>query len=238
MTGWAKRPDATVDGSALMAKVTTAELRYWVKYPRRNLPEGQWDNLWLEAYTDQDVERIFADWEPTFLIPSGKTYTDETEFRKHSQPAAPWQMRDDFLRLKPNYEDAKIFLSKWGRWNFAEFVELREMIRLQEAVREALTSSAESWFASTNCFPPAGRRTDKFPFFTFVTDLCEVAVRLTVTIDLLQNAKFELCARPDCGQPFKVESRRKRKYCKRECGHLELVRKKRKKGNSEGAAKG
>ena len=66
ISGWAKRTDGTVDGSALMAEVMTAELTYPIKYPRKNLPEGRWDNLWLEAFTDSDVERAL-DWKSTRL---------------------------------------------------------------------------------------------------------------------------------------------------------------------------
>jgi hypothetical protein len=236
ISGWAKRTDGTVDGSALMAEVMTAELTYPIKYPRKNLPEGRWDNLWLEAFTDSDVERAFSSWETTLLIPSGRTYPDEAELRKHSQPADAWDMRDEFLRLKPHLEDLKSFLSTWGRWNFAEFLELQEIVDLQQAARDALTSSAEGWFASATCFPPAGHRTHKYPYFTFLTDMCEVAVRLTVTIDLLQKTKFKLCAREDCRQPFPVTSKREKNYCSRDCGHLELVRRKRKKSTINGVA--
>lgn len=232
ITGWARRTDATLDGSALMAEVITEGFAFPIKYPRKNLPEGRWDNLWLEAYSDRDVERALSDWEPTLLIPSGRTYPDEAELRKHSQPANAWDMRDEFLRLKPNLEDLKSFLSAWGRWNFAEFVELREIVDLQQAVRDALTSSAEGWFASATCFPPVGHRTQKYPYFTFLTDMCEIAVRLTVTIDLLRKTKFKLCVRDDCRQPFRVTSKREKNYCSRECGHLALVRRKRRKSNS------
>ena len=227
ITGWARRTDATIDGSALMAEVSTAGFTHPIKYPRQNLPPGQWDNLWLEAYTDQDVERILSGWEPTLLVPSGKSYANEAEFKKHSQPDSAWQMRDEFLHMKPNCVDAKAFLDKWGRWNSAVFLELQEIVSLQFAVREALTSSAENWFGSTRSFPPVGCRTEKYPYFAFVTNMCEIAVRLTVTIDLLKQTKFKLCARTDCRQPFEVTSKRKKNYCSPDCGHLALVRRRR-----------
>jgi hypothetical protein len=236
ITGWARRTDATVDGAVLMAEVTTAELTYPIKYPRKNIPDGRWDNLWLEAYSDSDVERAFASWQPMFLVPSGATYGDEVELRKHSQPADAWLMREEFLRLKPTLEEANSFLNHWGRWNFAEFLELREIKELQRAVRDALTVSPEGWFASARCFPPVGHRTEKYPYFTFVTDMCEVAVRLTVTIDLLRKTKFKLCAREDCLRPFPLTSKRQKDYCSRECGHLALVRRKRKKNIVAGIA--
>ena len=237
ITGWAKRPntvmwanhpDAKVDGAALIAEVTTDDGTYAVKYPRQNLPAGKWDDLWMQAYTDQDVERVFSDWKPMLLIPSGKIHKDEAEFRKNSQPAKAWDLRDDFLQLKPNYEAAKAFLSKWGRWNNSDFIELGEVLQFQEAIRQALISPAANWFASTMSIPPLGRPIQEFPYFGFLTDLCEVALRLTVTIDLIRDVKFKLCARPDCGQPFAITSKHQKSYCSEQCGHLELVRRKRK----------
>jgi hypothetical protein len=231
LVGWARRPDYTLDGSALKAEISTGGLKYTVKYPRQNLPQEQWDNLWLEAYTDRDVEQKFASWEPSVLVPAGKTYADEASLRKHSQPGDAWDMRNDFFAVKPEVQSAKEFLNKWGRWSFAPFLELRQFVGLQEITRKALTKPAEQWFATEECLPPSGRRTEKYPFFTFLTDKCELAVRLTVTTDLLQQTKFKLCARPDCRNPFPVSGRPEKKYCSSACGHLQVVRRTRKKAH-------
>jgi len=124
-------------------------------------------------------------------------------------------------------------LNKWGRWNDAEYVELPEIIRLQQAVREALTDSPDKWFASQYSLPFNWRRSPKFPYFALLTDKVEVAVRMTVTIDLLNQSRFQTCERRDCGRPFKVESGHNRKFCSRHCGHLEAVRRSRKTSRRE-----
>lgn len=226
-TGWAKRTDSTVDGSNLMAEITTGGLTHLVRYSRKRLPE-KWDGLWMQAYSNADVERVLSAYEPLLLIPFGKTHIDEEDFKKNSQPADAWQLRTEFLKLGPNAEQAITFLNEWGRWNSEEYVELSEIIHLQQAIQEAVTNSADGWFAGDYSLPSNWRRCQEFPYFTLLTDKAEVALRMTVTADLLDQAKFKTCARPDCGQPFKVESNHDKKFCSRTCGHLEAVRRSRK----------
>jgi hypothetical protein len=228
ITGWARRNDGTVDAQNLVAKITSSGFSRPVRYPRQLLPEGIYDNLWIEAYTDKDVERSLSAYEPELFVPSGQAHAEGADFKKHSQPADASEMRKEFLSLKPNSKSVIAFLNKWGRWNFEEFVQLSEILRLQQSVREALISSPESWFSSRYSFPPPWRRSPEYPYFFFLTDRCEVAIRLTVTIDLLKQAKFRVCARADCGQPFPVETQHEKKYCDQYCGHLESLRRTRK----------
>lgn len=51
----------------------------------------------------------------------------------------------------------------------------------------------------------------------------------TVYADLIRGMKFKCCKRGDCGRPFAVESKHKRKFCCQYCAHLESVRKGRRK---------
>jgi len=103
------------------------------------------------------------------------------------------------------------------------------MIRLQETVREALTSAPKKWFAGHDAFPPmVHSRLAKYPFFCLLTDACQHAIRMTVTIDLLRRLTFKTCARRDCGLPFPVTSKHRREYCSQYCAHLESVRRSRK----------
>jgi CGNR zinc finger len=61
----------------------------------------------------------------------------------------------------------------------------------------------------------------------------------TVQLDLLRGGKFQVCQRPDCGIPFATSSGHPRKYCSWYCGHLESVRRGRKKrGRRNQSAKG
>jgi hypothetical protein len=55
------------------------------------------------------------------------------------------------------------------------------------------------------------------------------ALLLTLSVDQLKGARKQKCARPDCGIQFSITSRHKRKYCQWECGHIESVRKQRRK---------
>jgi hypothetical protein len=49
----------------------------------------------------------------------------------------------------------------------------------------------------------------------------------TVYVDIVRGLGFKYCQRSDCGAPFPVTSKHKRKFCTHECGHLETVRRKR-----------
>jgi hypothetical protein len=234
ITGWAKLPylssrlDRVVDGSYLMAEITTGGVSYPVRFSRKRLPEGEFDNLWMEAYSDADVEHVLSAYEPLLLVPTGKTFVEEEDLRKNSDPADAWQLREEFLKLEPTSEKAIAFLNKWGRWNSEEYLELSEIIHLQLAVREAVMNSQYGWFASEYSLPSDWRRCPEFPYFSLLTDKAEAALRMTVTADLLEQSTFKTCARPDCGQPFKVESKHEKKFCSHACGHLEAVRRSRK----------
>jgi hypothetical protein len=52
---------------------------------------------------------------------------------------------------------------------------------------------------------------------------------LTLSVDRAMDAKVQKCARPDCGVSFSSTGARKRKYCTWDCGHLESVRRQRRK---------
>jgi hypothetical protein len=227
ITGWARRTDGTVDGGALVAEITTRGLIHSVKFPRKRLPEGEWDSLWLMAYANADVERLLSVYEPLLLVPWGSVYADPQELNKHSQPADPWQLREEFLRLEPTPKSAIAFLNEWGRWNSEEFVEMTEIVKLQQAIRDAVTAEPDRWFASDYSLPMNWRRSPVYPFFEVLTDKIEVALRMSVTVDLLEKAEFKTCVRPDCGQPFKVASKHDKKFCSRACAHIEAVRRSR-----------
>ena len=228
ITGWARRVDGTIDGGSLTAQIATGGFSRPVKFPRKRLPEGQYEGLWLIAYTDAEAAEALSAFNPLLLVPSGKTYVEDEELKKNSQPADPWLLRAEFLKLDPTPEAVVAFLNQWGRWNSEEYVELSEITSLQQAIREAMTTSPGKWFESPYSLPSNWRRRSEFPYFALLTDKIEVALRMTVTTDLLDQLDFRACARPDCGQPFKVESNHVRKYCSKSCAHVEAVRRSRK----------
>ena len=235
--GWWKRPDGTVDGEHLLAEVSTAETVRALQFPLERLPDKEWaqcvttqgDDGNLVQVCDADVENACSAFEPQLLVRSDRTYDiRHVAPTKPSQPADAWEMREEFLRLKLDCEKAVAFLNKWGSWDFREYALLPEMAELQHAVREALTSPPDQWFANYYSVPPLWHHRPKKPYFTILTDKCEIAIRMTVTSDLLRQAKFKRCARRDCGMPFEVTSKHNRNYCLPYCSHLESMRRKRK----------
>ena len=210
-----------------MAEITTKGFTRPVRFSRKRLPEGEWDGLWLIAYSDAEVEQALSSFNPALFVPSGKAYMDDEELTKNSQPGDAWQLREEFLKLDPTPEVVIAFLNKWGHWNAEEYMEPSEIVDLQQAIREAVTTSPGKWFESPYSLPPHWRRHANFPYFALLTDKAEVALHMTVTADLLGQSQFKTCRRPDCGQPFKVESKHDRKFCSRTCAHVEAVRRSR-----------
>jgi hypothetical protein len=104
----------------------------------------------------------------------------------------------------------------------------RTLVAAQSLFRDALTWTPEKWFdldLSRIEDQEAPRPT--FPHFVIEADTCFDVIRTSITIDHLRGTKFRMCARPDCGMPFAIESRHKRAYCCQYCAHLESVRRNR-----------
>lgn len=243
VTGWWKREDGTADSENLIAKVTSAGVTKSLRLPLGDLSSEQIDqclDAWSESDTDQELQRVCWAFEPRLLVPSrgsqdypstsslGFARLTKAGLIRDSRPADAWLMRNDFLRIADNAASAIAFLDKWGCWSFGEYARLDEIVRLRRAVREALTSPAEKWFAGPYSFPSVWQRSSEYPYFTLKTDKCESAIRMTVTIDLLRRVRFKICARRDCGLPFAISSKHKRRFCSQYCGHLESVRRNRK----------
>jgi hypothetical protein len=226
MTGWARRTDGHVDGDYLTAQIAARGVIEPVRFSCHRLPE-KWDGIWLQAYRDADVERVLEEFQPLLLVPVGKTYPDDESLRKNSLPASGKELRDDFLGLKPDVDNVVAFLERWGNWNGEPFIEISEIVRLQRSIMDALTESPQSWFATPYSLPSDLRRRNEFPYLGILTDRSELALRVTVTYDLVKGSKFRICARPDCGKPFEVPDKREKKYCTRDCSHLEAVRRSR-----------
>ncbi len=55
----------------------------------------------------------------------------------------------------------------------------------------------------------------------------------TVQLDLLRGGKFQICQRPDCAIPFATSTSHPRKYCSWYCGHIESVRRGRKRPSGQ-----
>ena len=92
----------------------------------------------------------------------------------------------------------------------------------QKQCREALMKPAGKWLPTQKVFDLVPR--PQYPHYVRQAVTCQRAIVDTIIIDLLTKAKFRLCSRPDCRAPFRIESQHKRVYCSQSCGHLESIR--------------
>jgi hypothetical protein len=231
--GWWNQQPETNDPVQLIAEITSSGKKKTIKLPLSRLPVKERKQCLAalgKRHANETVKEVCSGLELRYLVHDRKTYIADSDLRKHSHAADAWELRDDFLSLKAGSEVALAFLSKWGRWMpFRNYVDMPEIIALQQAVRHALTSPAELWFRGLYASPPlVNSRSPEFPYFVILTDACQAAIRTTTTMDLLRQLKFKTCARPDCGKPFPVTSRHERNYCTQYCAHLESVRRARK----------
>jgi len=171
--------------------------------------------------------------------------------------ADAWLMREEFFHLKSGDTGQLLrFLNKWGLWteepegwedpNLSGHPSLRCSVFVDRVwedkrlFREAVIGSAIDWLKPD--YDPdvpeteVGQVNDLFTLVTFRNKYpyhflratgCELAIRTTITIDLMRKVKFRICARPDCATPFPIESRHRRAYCCQYCAHLESVRRNR-----------
>jgi len=232
ITGWWRRDDGTVENHQLKAEVKTSFGVSSFKFPLGRLTE-ELEELCTDAFledenSDERVQVFCSSFHPVLLVCSGKTYMTDSDLTKRGSPANAWQLRGEFLRTRLDHAGAVAFLNVWGPWSYADYVELSDLVRLQQSVRETLTGSAAKWLKSSESFPSLWRRIPEYPYFALRTNICRDAIRMTVTIDLLKKLKFKKCARRDCAQPFEIQTKHKRKYCTQYCAHLESVRRNRK----------
>jgi hypothetical protein len=228
VTGWRDSHPEPKKPLHLIAKLRgAAGLESQIAIPLSKLPERERKACLAtigKRESDERVKEICSSLELPYFFHNGKTYFGD-DVRKHSLPSDAWQLRDEFLSLQGNAEKTLAFLNNWGRWlPLRRYVGLAEIADLQKDVRAALTESPDEWFVGVAFPTMVNSRSPEFPYFTMLTDACQVAIRMATTIDLLQRIEFKTCARPDCAKPFPVRSKRKRDYCSQYCAHLESVR--------------
>lgn len=217
--GWGLSAQAIGRGRKAVARLLANDVpaRLW-KQCSETVDSIQHERDWPKA--DEAIERICSIFRPRLLVSSIENDSEE----KNSVPADAWQLRESFLRVTHDPKNVLEFLNQWGRWQFlADCMLLDKLLSFQDVIRHALLSSPEEWLTEHIGYLDIETKSE-YPYFTLDTVECEPAIRATVTIDLLRQVKFETCARPDCGQPFPIISKHKRKYCSQYCGHLESVR--------------
>lgn len=106
-------------------------------------------------------------------------------------------------------------------------------VPLQDVIRWALTNTASAWFRTSFFALPLHGPIPDFPHFVIEAKNCYDSLFASVTIDHLRGAEFRVCARPDCGNLFKLTSKHRKLYCDTPCAHLESVRKQRREAASQ-----
>jgi hypothetical protein len=174
-----------------------------------------------------------------------------------SQPTyfEPWNLRENFLSLETEADFLR-FLNHVGGFSALGFDshdwELRDFKGWQEVFRELLRRPLATW---NQYLEDLSMGTLRFNVPLIRIALAEInkvrflltfdwqrkpqagiikvhsatsAIFATILIDHLRGATFRFCARHDCRKPFEIISKHKRKYCTQYCGHLEGLRKMRK----------
>lgn len=157
----------------------------------------------------------------------------------------PWQLRHDFLHLKPSSEALLNFLNYYGQWSGITRPRLERTVgygsrvlrpdndilvpglifeskvrKEQTAIRDALKGNPADWLAKGSL--NFGSQS-KFPHYVHTDSTCLDAIRTSITIDFLRRVPFRIRKRPDCGEPFAAD-RKGKQYCSQYCAHLVSIR--------------
>jgi hypothetical protein len=215
----------SLDGSEISGQLSFSE------FPRSTRARLSLDAI-RKRPTSQEANRGLIDLAlPAFYYDGGASKEINSD---------AWEMRDEFLKLRPAIDEIHKFLNTWGIWGWSRGwwavlgsmsngrVLLPEWIaEQQEEVRSALKSGSQSWLAQFQRLPAASQTIEKYPFFKWQAKTIKEALIATVTVDLLKGTKFRVCAREDCSGYFAISSLHKRIFCTQYCGHVVSQRLKR-----------
>lgn len=152
-----------------------------------------------------------------------------------------WAVREEFLGVK-NPVAALDFLNKTGRFILYSLKdELHNFSEWQELIRQLIKTKPKDWEKPCTSYSSDMWRIVKYsqkygfdfdyrdlhPHGTVFAGLTLTAILATVHIDHLRGAKFKFCARKDCGRPYEITSRHRRKFCSMYCAHFTGVRRSR-----------
>lgn len=169
----------------------------------------------------------------------------------------PWEKRAEFFRLKKGDTDALLtFLRSIGLFErprmmdkdspvsktllFAQYGSLHEAPYFTKISEEHIWRVRRLIEGSLNALEQHSGKYDDFQVrferskdgkfrLALTTATFLDALLLALSVDQLQSARVRKCARPDCGVSFSITGGHKRKYCTWYCGHIESVRRSRKK---------
>ena len=100
--------------------------------------------------------------------------------------------------------------------------DLKHIWDLRDMLSRTLTSKGE--LGSVCDFQTRIIREGQSPRLVITTTTLLDSVLLSILIDRVKKSKAQKCARPDCRIVFTSENKHKRKYCDRNCAHVESVR--------------
>jgi hypothetical protein len=157
-----------------------------------------------------------------------------------------WEARSQFFAIQTN-EDLVQFLNSVGKFlPLVDESDISHYWRWQRVAKAMLRFGPKRWkerFPNEKMVLPIEASSFPAPIMNFATFAREgdhvvtemvingtfAGIAASIYIDRLRGIRFGTCARKDCEQPFPIESKRRKIYCKWYCGHLVSMRKTRRK---------
>ncbi|MGB6384209.1 MAG: hypothetical protein WBF25_03210 [Terriglobales bacterium] len=158
-----------------------------------------------------------------------------------------WRCRDEFLALPQNDNNALLkFLTKmglfhrrsegllghWSREVMSHYrqgnpvpVDVRGLWKFRDNLKRDLLGKGLPETSDVE-FPLSFELTSAAAGVVTTTDAYHLLLA-TVFVDAAKRIRFKICQRKDCGKPFPLENKHKKKFCCWYCGHITTVRKNR-----------
>jgi hypothetical protein len=187
--------------------------------------------LFYCCYADPEVQWRAQEGFLTFVKPPPRPPSERLRRPTVWDSFDPWQKRDQFFSLKRDRPDALVsFLNTTGLfdrgYSQGSKIPLGFVWGLRDRAMRCLTEKAPPDWSEDFEVRLEGDKQGARVVFT--TRTLMDAVMLSITTDLIRKLKVSKCARPDCAVPFTTTDLRK-KFHSWYCGHIEAVRRERKK---------
>lgn len=155
-----------------------------------------------------------------------------------------WELRTRFLMLRPSASVFAEFLSDAGPWRdqWDGILPVDYLSGWQRALKVLMNTSPELWQEFESSYEGSEKEMLSYAahsasFWTRFSwrargqayirlqpnDLLD-AIITTIWLDAMSNSEFRWCAEENCGKPFTVAGKSRKRYCSRECGHRAVVK--------------
>jgi hypothetical protein len=158
------------------------------------------------------------------------------------------ELRQQFFDLAENTEDLLQFLKRFGAWNYRKvsghwmregsyaededrcdypwFIESPNYFwsyrdYLKRRIEEA-SADLSTWFNGLNEFPRL-EQIPTYPYHSISLSYIEEGLITSLSLQLLQEVRLALCARPDCRKPFSI-TRKDKIFCSEKCARCMVTR--------------